>query len=316
MKMKTTLLILAMTTSGFAFSQTQNACTSTVNNSLLACQAQADSKNLLAVAACQNVDPAQVQTCTDTANTAKDEAVTACGEQNVAQLEVCNRLGGAAYNPQIDPASFSATVTNKYFPVTTGTRSVFEGPSSDGAVKIEIAPTGETKTIQGVNTAEVKSVTTVADKVVDNSWDYFSQDTEGNVWYFGHTSQKLENDQVTEVDSWMAGVDGAQAGTIMKAEPKVADLYRKAYAIQVDEGLGEVQAIDESVTVPAGAYTQVVKTKNTDAIDPGSEETIFYAPDVGPVQVVDVKSGTTLNLTERGPVVETPTPTPAPVPVP
>lgn len=323
MKTKTMMTILALSISGAIFAQetppeetpTNNACTNVAEKSLLSCQTQADSDNQLAVALCQNLDEAQIEGCTAEAENAKTEAVALCSDQNKAQLEACARLGGEAYNPTINPGDFTAEVTNKYFPLPAGSKSVFQGNVTQGAVTAEIAPTGETKDIAGVTTTEVKRVTTLNNIVVNNTFDYFAQDIEGNVWIFSHVSQDVsENGQVTSLEGWTSGESGAKPAIFVKATPEVGNIYRSSYALQTSEKTSEVQSLTEELTTAAGNFSNVLKVKVLDAVQPTAEANIFFAENVGPIEFLDVKTNSKLDLVERTPAPTQAPPEEAPVP--
>ena len=53
-----------------------------------------------------------------------------------------------------------------------------------------------------------------------------SRKRHGNVWYFGESAVEYDPDGlITGLGgSWMAGVDGAKPGIIMKANPQIGDL--------------------------------------------------------------------------------------------
>jgi hypothetical protein len=61
----------------------------------------------------------------------------------------------------------------------------------------------------------------------ENTFDYFAQDRDGNVWYFGEDTEELDKNGrvVSTAGTWRAGVDGAQPGVIMEAHPNVNDHY-------------------------------------------------------------------------------------------
>ena len=57
-----------------------------------------------------------------------------------------------------------------------------------------------------------------------------TSDNFGNVWYFGEETATYSGGQVLSTEgSWEAGVDGAQPGIIMLADPQVGDAYRQEF---------------------------------------------------------------------------------------
>ncbi|NIN71023.1 MAG: hypothetical protein GTO46_03615 [Gemmatimonadetes bacterium] len=185
-----------------------------------------------------------------------------------------------AYAPAIDAARFVTNVDNQYFPLVPGTTFVYETP--DGGERVEVIVTEETKTIMGVTCMVVMSHEFEDGELVEETADWYAQDMDGNVWYFGEDTKEYEDGEVVSTaGSWEAGVDGAQPGIIMKGAPAVGQSYRQEYYAGRAEDMGEVLALQESVTVPYGSFENLLKTKEWTPLEPGDEEHGYYAPGVG-----------------------------------
>jgi hypothetical protein len=121
---------------------------------------------------------------------------------------------------------------------------------------------------------------------------------EGNVWYLGEDSRELENGQVVSTEgSWEAGVNGAQAGIIMWADPAahVGEEYRQEFARGEAEDLAKVVAVGESVTVPFGSFNGCIRTEDRNPLESGAVENKLYCPEVGmtleyPVEAPDERT--------------------------
>ena len=197
-------------------------------------------------------------------------AATGCG----------NDATGPSPLPLPEPGSFGATVTNPFFPLTPGT--TFHYASSDGAETTVVEVLSEKKTILGISATVVHDQVFSEGELIEDTFDWFAQDADGNVWYLGEDSRELENGQVVSTEgSWEAGVDGAQAGIIMWADPAahVGEEYRQEFAAGEAEDLGKVVAVGE--TVPFGSFTGCVKTEDRNPLESGSTENKFYCPEVG-----------------------------------
>src|SRR5215217_3273352 len=70
----------------------------------------------------------------------------ACGGSS----ETAQETTQTAYSPQIDPASFTTKIDNKYFPLKPGTTFVYEGKFQGAAERDEMAVTHDTKRVMGV----------------------------------------------------------------------------------------------------------------------------------------------------------------------
>jgi len=196
--------------------------------------------------------------------------------------------GGGGSGFQLDPAMFVADVTNPLFPLSPGTRYVFEADTDEGLERVEIEVTDQRKEILGVSCIVVHAVEFVDGEMVEDTLDWFAQDVDGNVWYFGEDSKEIESGVVVSTEgSWEAGVDGAEPGIVMLAAPTVGTTYQQEMAPGEAEDMATVLALDETVTIPLGTYTGCLKTEDFTPLEPGVIENKFYAPGVGLVLEVD-----------------------------
>ena len=87
---------------------------------------------------------------------------------------------------EIDPADFSDVVDNPFLPLLPGARWVYEERTADGEVEeIVVEVLDERRTVMGVSTIVVHDVASVDGEVIEDTYDWFAQDSAGNVWYFG-----------------------------------------------------------------------------------------------------------------------------------
>jgi hypothetical protein len=142
----------------------------------------------------------------------------------------------------------------------------------------------ETKTILGISATVVHDQVFAEGELIEDTFDWFAQDDDGNVWYLGEDSKELENGQVVSTEgSWEAGVNGAQAGIIMWADPAahVGQEYRQEFAEGEAEDVAKVVAVSESVTVPFGSFSGCIRTEDRNPLESGSRENKVYCPDLG-----------------------------------
>jgi hypothetical protein len=198
----------------------------------------------------------------------------------------CTAMGvrDTAYNPQIDPANFQTTVDNPYNPLVPGTTLKYiekaQGETSDNIIIV----THDTKMIMGVKCVVVHDTVLKGGRLAEDTYDWFAQDKQGSVWYFGEATREISpGGRVSTEGSWEAGVNGAQPGIIMPGQPKPGEPYRQEYSHGHAEDMGQVVAVDDTVTVPAGTYTGCVRTKEWSMLEAGSEKK-WYAKGVGCVR--------------------------------
>lgn len=265
---------------------------------LRSCRSGAQSEFWLTVGRCNNLEgSAARRICLKRATAAQRDDLDACAEQREGRDEVCGEVDGEPYDPRIDPQDFVDRIDNPYLPLRPGTTFVYEGRTDEGFEHIELAVTHNTKTILGVTCVEVRDVVTVDGEVKEDTLDWFAQDRQGNVWYFGENSKELEDGLIVSLEgTWTSGEDGAKPGIIMKAHPGIGDFYRQEFSLDVAEDVAEVVSLTDSVTVPYGSFTQCLRTKEWTPMSPGAEEFKVYARGIGLVKEVDPSGGEELNL--------------------
>jgi hypothetical protein len=194
---------------------------------------------------------------------------------------------GRPYRQAIDPANFVATIDNPFFPLAPGTKWTYGGDE-----KVVVTVTPDTKPILGVAATVVRDQVFVGGKLEEDTFDWFAQDVQGNVWYFGEQTAEYTNGKISSrKGSWTAGVDGAQPGIVMLAQPRAGDAYRQEYLVGEAEDLAKVTALSGKVTVPAGSYNDVLVTEEWTPLEPGFRERKTYARGVGLVDSRSIKGG-------------------------
>jgi len=189
------------------------------------------------------------------------------------------------YSPQIDAANFVTTVDNPFFPLIPGTTFKYESGSGE---TVEISVTHETKQVMGITCIVVRSKEAEDGELVEDTFDWYAQDRDGNVWYFGEdTKEYADGEVVSTSGSWEAGNDGAQPGLAMRGQPQIGDSYRQEYLRGVADDMGEVLSITESVVVPHGSLAGAVMTRDWTPLEPGVEERKYYVSGVGLVLEVE-----------------------------
>lgn len=184
------------------------------------------------------------------------------------------------WNVSVDPANFVSFVDNRYFPLTPGRSYRFQQAGGAEALLIEV--TTQTKVVMGVTTIVVRETATVAGQVVEISENWYAQDRDGNVWYFGEATQDYENGVPTSTaGSWEAGVNNAVPGIIMKASPQHGDTYFQEFAPDVAQDMATVASTGNTVTTPLDTYSDVLRTKEWTPLEGNSVEHKYYAPGVG-----------------------------------
>jgi hypothetical protein len=194
----------------------------------------------------------------------------------------------------LNPADFTTEIDNPYWPMAPGSRWVYRETDQEGTVqRVVVTVTDRTKRIaNGIEARVVHDVVTEDGEPVEVTDDWYAQDSDGNIWYMGEDTAEYENGNVTtRAGSFEAGVDGAQPGIIMPADPQVGQSYRQEYYAGKAEDAGAVLSLDAQAEVPFGHVGPALMTQDTNPLEPKVYELKIYARDVGPVLAVSVSGG-------------------------
>ena len=219
-------------------------------------------------------------------------ALTACGDD---EPPAGTPLPQGSEHVELDPAEFTTEITNRYWPMAPGDRWVYsETDGKGGEAKVVVEVTAKTRIIaNGIEARVVRDTVTEGGEPVEVTDDWYAQDSAGNIWYLGEDTAEYENGKVvTRAGSFEAGVDGAEPGVIVPADPEPGMSYRQEYLEGEAEDQGAVVTVgEEQVKVPFGHFDEdVLMTRDLVPLEPRVEELKFYAAGVGPVLAIHTDS--------------------------
>ena len=113
-----------------------------------------------------------------------------------------------------------------------GRRWTYRETDEEGReLKVVVTVTSATKQIaNGVEARVVRDTVTREGEVVEDTFDWYAQDEDGNVWYMGEDTAEFEGGEVaSRSGSFEAGVDDALPGVIVPADPVDDMEYRQEY---------------------------------------------------------------------------------------
>jgi len=240
---------------------------------------------ILLTACKKNVDPAS-----NNSYSTSNKKLTS----NIAEQSAC---------PVIDPSNFESSITNSYFPLVPGTVFHYVNRIIEGAdtsyEQIEVSVSADTKMIAGVSCREVHDVVTENGTVTEDTYDWYAQDNSGSVWYFGeHTKSMKDKNGSTTEGSWKAGEQNACPGILMWAKPQmhIGETYYQEFLPGIAEDQAQVTNTNSRVSVPYGAFTNCVKTKEFTNLKPGVIEYKYYAANVGLLKTEMTAGGNELEV--------------------
>ena len=282
------------------------ACSKTATAAFLACQNGNQDDYWIAQGNCYNLDdPGDQAECFAEAKKDYKDAKAECQDQLDARKDLCDELGEAPYDPPVDeiqwvnPARISRGIANPYFPLVRGYKWVYK-TSVDG----EITETNtdevltDTKEIMGVECVIVHDIVYDGDNIdpdniTEDTYDYYAQDVDGNVWYLGEFSLSFEEELPSMEGSWLYGVDEAKPGILMYTEPLppgvgIGTVYRQEFALGDAEDWAKLESLDAEARVPYSAGNCVAgdQCRNTSEgtpLEPDVIEYKYYKPGIGTV---------------------------------
>jgi hypothetical protein len=216
----------------------------------------------------------------------------------VARAAMCAPIlpdfGAATFDP-------NQSVDASYFPMTA-TGTLVYAATEDGQpidAKFEHTNQGLGPILDGVQTYIQRDRDFEDGLLVEDTRDYFAQDTDGNVWYFGEDSTVYSYDSqgnvtATETTGWHAGENGASPGFIMPVDQTLDFNYYQEFA-QNDDAVDQAMtyALLDSLTVDGVTYENVLRVLETTDLEHGDREFKYYAPGVG---LIFVEEGLDENL--------------------
>jgi hypothetical protein len=226
--------------------------------------------------------------------------------------------------PDFSAATFvpGAAITNRFFPLVPGLSQTYASrTATDQGITEELsihATQGAGPQILGVNTTTVLDRAFTNGLLMEETLDYYAQDSDGSVWYMGEDVTNYVYDdagnliETNSASAWRAGVSGGLPGFIMPAEPSPGMAYFQEFAAEnqaLDEAL--IYALDQTVTVGSKTYSGVLVTFESSSLDPDLRELKYYAPGVG---LIRVEEGVDENFANPQVIANLVGPAPVPVP--
>lgn len=196
--------------------------------------------------------------------------------------------------PDFEAATFvpGAPVNHPYFPLLENTTRIFAGQKEEEGElvteRFELTPMGPGPTILGVQTTIQRDRSFENDLLIEDTFDYFAQDTAGNVWYFGEDVTNFVYDdegnliETNDESAWRAGVNGALPGYIMPADLAVGFNYYQEFA-PADDALDQAEtfSIGNFISLDSGDFSDVLQVLETTELEADAREFKYYAPGLG-----------------------------------
>lgn len=217
----------------------------------------------------------------------------------VAMLGLAAALAGRAEAapdlPDFASASFvpGAAVNNPYFPLLDTMTRVYTGIDDDGVVdRFELQVVGAGPVILGVQTVARRDRAYSSGRLDEDTFDYYAQDSAGNVWYMGEDVTNYRYDSAGRLvgtdsaSAWRGGINGALPGYAMPAQLSVGQHHYQEFAA-ADAALDNASTTAIGITrqLAVGSFADVVQVFEASELDPDAREFKYYARGFGLVRV-------------------------------
>jgi hypothetical protein len=186
----------------------------------------------------------------------------------------------------LEGCNFNSRGSNTYFILEPGHQSILEAQEDGETVELIITVLNETKVVNGTETRVVEERESEDGELVEISRNYFAVCKPTNdVFYFGEDVDIYENGEIVSHEgAWLAGEDDARAGLFIPGNVQVGMKYYQEFAPGVAEDRAEIVSVNDTLAVPAGNFTEVLKVEETNPLEPDEREDNFYAPGIGVIQ--------------------------------
>jgi hypothetical protein len=190
----------------------------------------------------------------------------------------------------LDPDDFTTRIDNPYWPMVPGTTWHYVERESGEKRTVTVRVTRRTRVIEGVRARVVHDVVRDEDGVIlENTWDWFAQDSHANIWYLGERTREYEDGvPVNQEGSFQHGRAGAQAGVVVPGRPRTGCAYREEFLAGEAEDRARILSTTERIQTRFGLRHRVLQTANTTPLEPDVLENKFYARGLGPVLELSV----------------------------
>jgi hypothetical protein len=197
---------------------------------------------------------------------------------------------GASAGPVIDPADFGPVVDNPWYPLIPGTVLRYRGAKDGQQTNETFEVTQEHPVIDGVTCVEVLDTVRIHGRVDERTRDWYAQDLAGNVWYFGEdtATYDAQGKVLSRDGTWQSGVDGAEPGVFMPADPTIGQSFQQEFLPGQAEDHFVVTQVGVPVEVPFGSFPDALLTIEWTPLEPDVVTQKAYVRGIGEVSEADL----------------------------
>jgi hypothetical protein len=170
-------------------------------------------------------------------------------------------------------------VTNPLFPISKQESVLLLGQVDGEPFRTEVTLLPDTRVIewqgQQVETLVSQYVAFIDGRIHEVAYDYYAQDDNGSVWYFGEDVFNFKDGAISDTHgTWIAGKDGP-AAMIMPADPKPGDAYRPENIPGLVFEEVTVKAVGQTLEGPLGPVGGGLVIEELHLLDNSTERKTF-----------------------------------------
>jgi hypothetical protein len=132
----------------------------------------------------------------------------------------------------LDPARFAGVaIDNPFWPMAVGSRWTYRETDAEGTSQdVEVTVTDKTKQILGIAATVVHDQLKEDGEVVEDTFDWYAQDVDGNLWYMGEDtrSSRTARSRAPKARGRAASTTPSRASS-RRPRPHVGLTYRQEY---------------------------------------------------------------------------------------
>ena len=184
-----------------------------------------------------------------------------------------------------DSCSFQTTGRNTYFILEPGFQLVFEGTDAKGKTDLVITVLNETRKVGNVETRVVEEHESLNGKTIEISRNFFvfCKQT-GSIFYFGEDVDNYKDGKIVDHESAWLAEGKNKAGIMMPGLVLIGARFYNEIAPGVAMDRLEIISTTDSITTPAGTFSNCIKMEETTPVEPKVKDYKVYAPGIGLVQ--------------------------------
>jgi hypothetical protein len=189
---------------------------------------------------------------------------------------------------------FVDVVDNPSFPLTRGSRHVYESQTRDGLERTEVEVLAEACQVMGIPATVARNTVCLDGETIEDTFDWYAQHSRGNVWYLGEDVSNYQSGELADTTgSREAGMDGALPGIIMYEDhgAHLGETYCQGCYPGVAQDMADLLGVAETATVPFGSFIEVVQISDYTPLETGVEEHKYCAAGIGLIREVNPDTG-------------------------